>query len=167
MSKKALVVYYSQLLGNTKGIAEQVAEVLGADLARVETAEPYPEDFDLMGKQAKAQVDEEIEPALKPLDKNLDDYDVIVVGTPVWWYSIAPAMRSWLNATDFTGKTVVPFVTSGGWEYDVMEDFEAAFQGAQIDSPMSIVYVDQGSADRVTTDREINMWLADLKDLLG
>ena len=167
MSKKALVVYYSQSVGNTKRHAEQVAEVTGTDIARIETAETYPTDFNLMADQAKHEVDEGIEPELKPLDKDVADYDVIIVGTPVWWYTMAPAMRSWLNSVDFTGKILVPFVTSGGWEGDVVEEIEGTAKGAEIDCPMDIVYQDQDSKIRVTTDREINMWLADLRDLLG
>ena len=53
------------------------------------------------------------EPEIKPLDINIADYDVIAVGTPTWWYTMAPAVKTFLHQQDFTGKTVVPFMTNG------------------------------------------------------
>ena len=54
------------------------------------------------------------EPELKPLPVNVADYDVIAVGTPTWWYTMAPAVKAFLHGQNFAGKTVVPFMTNGG-----------------------------------------------------
>lgn len=71
------------------------------------------------------------EPEIKPLDINIADYDVIAVGTPTWWYTMAPAVKTFLHQQDFTGKTVVPFMTNGGWPGHVIKDMKAACKGAK------------------------------------
>lgn len=53
-------------------------------------------------------------PQINPISVNLADYDVIAIGTPTWWYTMAPAVLTFLTTNDFTGKTVIPFMTNGG-----------------------------------------------------
>ena len=61
---------------------------------------------------------------IKPIFVNLADYDVIAIGTPTWWYTMAPAVLTFLTTNDFTGKTVIPFMTNGGWPGHVIIDME-------------------------------------------
>ena len=113
--KKMLVVYYSWSNGNTKRIAEQLTNGTGADIARIETAEPYRGSHEEVVKQGKREVEAGFTPQINPLSVNLADYDVIAIGTPTWWYTMAPAVLTFLTTNDFTGKTVIPFMTNGGW----------------------------------------------------
>lgn len=86
--KKMVVVYYSWSNGNTKRIAEQLVNETGADVARIETAEPYRGSHEEVVEQGKREVEAGFMPRINPLSVNLADYDVIAIGTPTWWYGI-------------------------------------------------------------------------------
>ena len=84
---RMLVVYYSWSNGNTKRIAEQLARRTGADIARIETVQPYTGSYDEVVDQGQREVNEGYRPPIQPLGVNVADYDVIAVGTPTWWYT--------------------------------------------------------------------------------
>lgn len=69
-------------------------------------------------------------PQINSISVNLADYDVIAIGTPTWWYTMAPAVLTFLTTNDFTGKTVIPFMTNGGWPGHVIKDMEENCKGA-------------------------------------
>lgn len=121
---RMLVVYYSWSNGNTKRIAEQLARRTGADIARIETVQPYTGSYDEVVDQGHREVNEGYRPPIQPLGVNVADYDVIAVGTPTWWYTMAPAVLTFLEGKDFTGKTVIPFMTNGGWPGHVLRDMK-------------------------------------------
>ena len=99
--KKMLVVYYSWSNGNTKRIAEQLTNGTGADIARIETAEPYSGSHEDVVEQGKREVEAGFMPQINPISVNLADYDVIAIGTPTWWYTMAPAVLTFLTTNDF------------------------------------------------------------------
>lgn len=115
-----LVAYYSWSNGNTEGIAERVADALGAYLVRIETVEPYVGSYDDVVDQAKREVERGYQPEIEPID--VSGYRTVVVGTPTWWYTMAPAVARFFSDNDWTGKTVVPFMTNAGWPGTVIED---------------------------------------------
>ena len=110
---KVLVAYYSKS-GNTQEIAEKIKENLSADILVIEPVKAYPEDYRQTTEQAKKEVQEKMTPAIKNAKVDLSQYDVIFVGSPCWWGTIASPVRTFLTANDFKGKTVVPFMTHGG-----------------------------------------------------
>lgn len=79
--------------------------------------------------QGKREVEKGFMPQIKPLSVNLSDYDVIAIGTPTWWYTMAPAVLTFLITNDFSGKTVIPFMTNGGWPGHVIKDMQANCKG--------------------------------------
>lgn len=92
---KTLVVYYSQSRGNTKKIAREIASTLDADLTPIDTVQPYNCSYDeLVYGLSKTETQNKVCPPIKPLDKDPADYDRIVLGTPTWWYTMAPAVRT-------------------------------------------------------------------------
>lgn len=90
---KSLILYYSYG-GNTRGIAQKLQKALGADLAEIKTLTPYTGNYDDVVDQGQREVSEGFLPQLLPLGVDLKGYDAIVLGTPVWWYTFAPAMNS-------------------------------------------------------------------------
>jgi flavodoxin len=124
MAKNMLVVHYSWSNGNTERIAKQRASACRADVARIDTVTPYPADYQTTVDQGKREVDAGYQPAIRDLDANPADYDVIAVGTPTCWYTMAPAVSTFFSQTDLAGKTVVPFMTNGGWPGTVISDME-------------------------------------------
>lgn len=110
---KILVVYYSRT-GNTKEIANQIHSIAGGDIFEIQTVNDYPEDYSETTKQAKREITEDYKPALKNKIANIEDYNIIFVGSPCWWSTIAPPVRTFLSEYDFSDKTIVPFMTHGG-----------------------------------------------------
>ena len=95
--KKMLIVYYSWSNGNTKRIAEQLANETGADIARIETTEPYKGTHEDVVNQGKREVEAGFMPRINSLSVNLADYEVIAIGTPTWWYTMAPVSYTHLT----------------------------------------------------------------------
>ena len=115
--QKALVLYYSQT-GGTKAVAEQVAALTGADIAAYDAVIPYDGTYDETIQRANDERASDTLPEITTLDVNVEDYDVIFIGFPVWYGTCALPTLSLINQIDLNGKTVVPFCTfgSGGLE---------------------------------------------------
>ena len=116
MSRK-LVAYFSAS-GVTAKVAEALSEAIGADLYEIEPEVPYTkEDLDWMDKQSRSTIeinDPASRPAIAGKRDNMDDYDTVFVGFPVWWYVAPTIINTFLESYDLTGKTIIPFATSGG-----------------------------------------------------
>ncbi len=166
-NKKMLVVYYSWTNGNTEKVAEQLAEACGADIERIETVESYPDDYDTVVRQGKEEVDSGFEPEIESLDADAADYDVVAVGTPTWWYTMAPAVKTFLGETDLSGKTVVAFQTNGGWPGHVIDDIEDACEGATFGPSLEVQFDSEGGPRQVTPQREVDAWIEEVRGLIG
>ncbi|MFR1755649.1 MAG: flavodoxin [Thomasclavelia spiroformis] len=119
-----LIAYYS-LSGNTKAAAEEIQKQAGGDLVEITRTEAYPEDFyDL----AENEIINHEQPAITLSINNIDDYDVIFVGYPIWWQEAPAMINTFVHQFDFTDKTVIPFCTSSsdGIEesLDVFDDIQ-------------------------------------------
>lgn len=116
MSKK-LVAYFSAS-GITAKVAERLSESIGADLHEITPKVRYTEaDLDWRDKSSRSSV-EMNNPASRPeierVRDNMADYDTVYVGFPIWWYIAPTIINTFLESYDLTGKTIVPFATSGG-----------------------------------------------------
>ena len=113
---KALVAYFSAS-GVTAAVAKRLADAIGAKLYEIRPEIPYTAaDLDWRNSQSRSSVemnDKNCRPALADQDAPVADCNVVFVGYPVWWYREPSVVDSFLAAYDFTGKTIVPFATSG------------------------------------------------------
>lgn len=113
---KTLVAYFSAS-GKTAKVAGKLAKVLGADIFEIRPAEPYTKaDLNWMNKKSRSSVemrDRSSRPQIAAVLDNFDDYDTVYVGFPIWWYREPSIIDTFLEAYDFSGKTVIPFATSG------------------------------------------------------
>ena len=116
MSRK-LVAYFSAS-GVTAKVAEKLSEAIGADLYAIEPEVPYTKaDLDWMDKKSRSTIEMNnpaSRPAIAGKRDNMNDYDTVFVGFPIWWYVAPTIVNTFLESCDLTGKTVVPFATSGG-----------------------------------------------------
>ena len=112
-AKKVLVAYFSHS-GNTRAVAREIAEAAGGDLFEIVPAEPYPSEYGAVVDQAKREIAAGFRPGLKTPPGDLSAYDVIFVGSPCWWATVAPPVATFLASCDLSGKTVVPFMTHEG-----------------------------------------------------
>lgn len=116
MAKK-LIVYFSAS-GVTAAVAKTLADTLGADLFEIAPAVPYTKaDLNWNDRSSRSSVemaDPSSRPAVAARCENLDDYDTVFVGFPIWWYVAPTIVNTFLEQYDWSGKTIVPFATSGG-----------------------------------------------------
>ena len=108
------VVIDGEVLGNTQYVAYIIAENTGADIFRIEPVTPYPLDHSELEDIAQKEQSENFRPEIVGMVEDIDQYDTIFFGFPNWYYDMPMIMYSFLDQYDLTGKTVVPFVTSGG-----------------------------------------------------
>lgn len=109
-----LVTYFSRS-GNTRVVAGLVHRSLATDLFEIRPAVPYPEDYLQTVEQARQERDSGYEPPLEARVSNLAGYDTVFLGFPIWGETAPPVIRAFLSAHDFAGKTLIPFVTHGGY----------------------------------------------------
>ncbi len=156
MNKK-LVVYFSYT-GHTKMIVDKIKEKLDCDILKIETVEPYSTDYDTVVNDEQNSERSNFLPEIKDININLDNYDEIILGTPVWWYRPAPAIRSFLTKYDLTGKTVIPFATNAGWLGKTFIEIKNMCPNSNIKNNMNIVF-ESYKDNLVTSEREIEQFI--------
>lgn len=164
--KKMLIAYYSWSNGNTQRIAGMLQEKTDADIVRIDTVEPYRGSYNDVVKQGQEEVNSGYKPQIKKLDVSPEDYDVIAIGTPTWWYTMAPAVRTFIEECDFNGKKVIPFMTNGGWAGHVIKDMSEACRGAEICHEMEIKFGSDGGDTLETPLDVIDQWISDIVEFL-
>jgi len=117
MNKKILVAYFSAS-GQTQRLAKTLANVTGGDLYEIVPAQRYTAaDLNWNDKHSRSSVemnDPSSRPAIAGQVEDMEQYDVVFVGFPIWWYQAPTIIQTFLESYDFTGKTVISFATSGG-----------------------------------------------------
>ena len=101
-------------LGSCEFVAKVVQETIGGDLFQIETVQQYPLDHDPLEDQAADEKSQEARPELAAQLEDIDQYDTIILGYPNWWGDLPMPVYAFLEEYDFTGKTIIPFVTHGG-----------------------------------------------------
>ena len=131
-AKKVLVLYYS-VTNTTKQMAEYIQQKTGADIEAITPVNAYPTVYADLIKRSQEEIQGNVLPELNALKHNVADYDIIFLGYPIWMGTYAQPVKTLLANTDFKGKTVVPFCTSGssGIKQSI-GDLQKAIPGAQI-----------------------------------
>ena len=152
---KTLVTYFSAS-GTTKRVAETIATTIGGDLFEIEPQELYTsEDLNWMNKKSRSSLemaDKSSRPAIKNKVTNLNEYDKVIIGFPVWWYTAPTIINTFIEENDLTGKDIYIFVTSGG------SSFAGSLKDLQNTYP-NLNFVKGIRFKKPDTD-EINDWLA-------
>ena len=122
--KHILVAYFSRTgdnyavgniaRGNTHIVADMIAEVVGADTFEIKTLKDYPANYKECTEVAKNELEENARPELAAKVPNMQDYDVIFLGYPIWWSDMPMAVYTFMESYNFQGKTIIPFCTSAG-----------------------------------------------------
>ena len=113
-SSASIQVWNDEVTGNAGVLAHMISEYTGADLFSIKTVQQYPSTYDETVDQGQSENEENVRPELATHIENLDEYDTIFIGFPNWWYDMPMAMYSFFEEYDFSGKTIIPFSTSGG-----------------------------------------------------
>lgn len=160
---KALVLYYSKDGGNTEKIAKMVADGTGADIERIETVLDYNEAT--IDEQGKQEVADKYMPPIKQLKYNVENYDLVVLGTPTWWYTMAPAVRTFLNSADLSAKIVVLFQTHAGRPGSAIGDMRALCKDSVL-ADENIIEFDLNTNALLAPESELKDWIKGIKDML-
>lgn len=112
-ASRMLVAYFSHS-GNTEQVALAIEAQTGADMFEIVPADPYPDDFDTTADRWHEERDSDARPAIVGEVENMEDYDIIFLGYPIWSSQLPAVNRTFLEQYDFSGKTIVPFCTHGG-----------------------------------------------------
>lgn len=117
VQEKTVLVAYFSATGTTEGVAEQIANGLNADIYEIVPEEPYTdEDLDYSNNNSRATVemnDPDARPAISGGVENMEQYDIVFIGYPIWWGEAPRIINTFVESYDFSGKTIVPFCTSG------------------------------------------------------
>ena len=165
--KRVLTVYYSWSNGNTERIAKMLQKEIGGDIVRIDTITPYEGSYDDVVNQGQEEVQRGYEPEIKSLGVNISDYDVIAVGTPTWWYTMAPAVLTFLHTESFADKTVISFMTNAGWPGNVIKDMKTACKGADIKYEMEVQFDSTGGSRLETPMEDITKWIQNVKQIIN
>ena len=134
--KKTLVAYFSAS-GVTAGVSKNLAKAADADLYEIKPQVPYTrEDLNWNDQQARSTIemnDKSFRPPLADKDVNIQEYDVVYVGFPIWWYVAPTIINTFLESYDFSGKTIILFATSGGSGFgNTVNELEESCPGAKL-----------------------------------
>jgi flavodoxin len=156
---QVLVAYFSRS-GNTRVIAGQIQRALGAALFEIQPARPYPEDYFETVEQARCERDAGVKPPLATVVPDMASYRTVYLGFPIWGETAPPVIRSFLSAHDLSGKTLIPFITHGGYGAgDSLAVVTAHARGARIHDAGLVMQADQ---ERQTLER-VTGWLRDIR----
>ena len=111
--KKVLIAYYSQS-GTTEKVAKRIEKMTGATMFRIQTKKKYPSEYEKLTGMALKEQEAKARPALKKKVKSMKNYGTVILGFPIWWDDAPMAVYSFLESYDLSGKTILPFCTSGG-----------------------------------------------------
>ena len=119
--------------GNTQIVAETIAELTGGDLFHITTAEPYPDDYASMLTRAREELDADARPELSGELPNLEDYDVLMIGYPIWHGATPRPVLTFLESYDLSGKRLIPFNThEGSGQSGTLSEIAASAPGAEM-----------------------------------
>ena len=157
---KKLVVFYSYT-GHTKMIAENIQRKLNCDILEIKPVKPYSTDYQTVVDEEQNNSSACKTPDIQKIDKNINEYDEIIIGTPVWWYTIAPVIRTFLTQNDLSNKTIKPFATNAGWLGHTFQEIQKLCPNSKVDKGMNIVF-ESYLDNLVTSPDEIEKWIDEL-----
>ncbi len=166
---KVLVAYFSRTgenygvgmieKGNTEIIAEMIALKTGGDLFRIEPVNAYPAGYDECTKVAREEKDSNARPKLAAEVENINDYDVVYIGYPIWWSDMPMPVYTFLESYDLSGKTIVPFCTHAGSGLSgTVKSIRTVCPGATVKDGLAISGT-VAQNDRANAEKQVAAWL--------
>lgn len=152
-----LIVYYSHS-GNTRKLANLIAQQINADCLEIIPKKPYPNDYTSVVNQAKHEISQNYQPDIKDIQIDLNKYSTIFIGSPNWWSTIAPPMLTFImqNQNHLTNKEIVPFCTHGGGGFGhIPQDIKRLCKNATVLNG----FANYGSSINL---QEVKKWLSKL-----
>lgn len=154
----SIQIFNGEVTGNTGVMAHMIADASGGELFSIRTVEPYPDNYNDTVDAGEAEKNHGIRPELSTHIEDLQQYDTIFVGFPNWWYGMPMVMYSFFDEYDFSGKTVIPFCTSGGSAFsDAIEEIKDMEPDAAVLDGLHI-----GGSSVSGAESRVNDWVTEL-----
>lgn len=161
-NNKKLVVYYSYT-GHTKMIAKSIQKKLNCDILEIKPVKEYSRDYNQVVSEEQNNGSSNKKPEIQKIDKDLSKYDEIIIGSPVWWYTIAPVIRTFLTENDLSGKIIKPYATNAGWLGHTFQEIQKLCPNSKVEKGMNIVFTEDYRENAiVTSPNEIDNWVKGL-----
>lgn len=157
---RILIIYYSHT-GITKGIAEKIGEKTGGNVVVIETVKTYPSEYSALIEEAKRELHKNDLPELKEDPPDMSPYDLVLVGGPVWWYTVSTPVMKLLTLTDFAGKKVAAFCTHEGGMGKIFQHFKEQAKNAVVLDGLDLF---KPQTRKGETDKTLDFWLDKLQD---
>ena len=160
-NNKTLIVYFSYT-NHTKMIAENIQKKLNCDILEIKPIKQYSDDYQTVVDEEQNN-DGNKRPEIEEIALDLNKYSKIILGTPVWWYSIAPVIRTFLLENDLSGKEIKPFASNAGWLGHTFQEIEKLCPNSKVEKGMNIVFTgDYQENQLVTSPDDIEKWIDQL-----
>lgn len=158
---KTIVVYYGYG-EHTKMIVDKIKEKIDCDVLRIKPKVPYSTDYQTVVDETEDNVESKKTPEIDDISVKIEDYETVIIGTPVWWYTITPPMRTFLKNYDLRGKKVYAFATNAGWLGETFEEIKELV--GDVKSTLSIQFTTNRNENKLMTDeKEIEDWINMIK----
>ena len=161
VNKKVLIIYYSHT-GNTKSIVEEIRKKTEGDVFEIETVRAYPPEYTALTEEAKRELTTGDVPALKKDPPDMTPYDLILVGGPVWWYTVSTPVMRFLRLANFAGKKMSAFCTHEGGVGKYFSHFNEQAQNAVVLEGLDLYKPRQARQGEI--DKTLDSWLGKLQE---
>ena len=157
-----IIVYFSYT-GHTKMIAESIQKKLQCDILEIKPEKAYSRDYELVVSEEQNNSSSNKTPEIENINIDLSKYDEIIIGTPVWWYTIAPVIRTFLKQNDLSNKKIIPFATNAGWLGHTFQEIRDLCPNSNVENEMNIVFTEDYRENQIVTEPdEIDKWMSNL-----
>lgn len=153
---KTLVVYYSYS-NNTKQITEKIKDKLNCDILELTPTIPFSKDYQTVVDEYQNNESEKQTVEINDINIDLSKYDKIILGTPVWWYTITPVIREFLKKYDLTNKQIYPFATNAGWLGRTFNEIKEISNG-NIKEGLSVKFENK----KISNEQELDTWIKNI-----
>lgn len=150
--------------GNTSILADMIVEATGADLFSIEAVTPYPTTYNGLLEISQQENQSDTRPAISGTVENMENYDTVFIGYPIWWGDMPSIVKGFLESYDFSGKTVIPFCTHGGSGLANTESTIADITGAEMKKGLAISGT-TAQNDRDAAQKAVTNWLEEVGSL--
>lgn len=157
-SSASIQIFNGEVTGNTGIMAHMIAEASGGELFSIRTTEPYPDNYNDTIDVGQSEKNNDIHPELSTHIEDLEQYDTVFIGFPNWWYGMPMVMYSFFDEYDFSGKTIIPFCTSGGSAFsDAIDEIKDMEPDATVLDGLHI-----GASNVNDAQNDVNEWVNEL-----
>ena len=157
---KKVIIYFSYT-NHTRMISNRIKEKLGCDILEIKTVIPYSDDYDSVVNDEQNSESSNHLPEIQDIHVDLDKYDTIILGTPVWWYRPVSAIRTFLSHYNLDGKKVIPFATNAGQLGKTFKEIKEMYPNSKVEKEMNIVFKSYYDT-LVTSEEDIDSWINSL-----